>query len=109
MGEISISEFQKIEMKVGKVLEAEVVPNSKNLIKLQVDFGNEKKQAVTGLLKYYKPEELIGKEFVFVTNLKPAKFMGVESNCMILAADNKKGKIVLIKPEKDIEPGSSIT
>jgi methionine--tRNA ligase beta chain len=106
--EISFSEFQKVEMKVGKVLEAEQVPNTKKLIKLQVDFGNEKRQAVTSLLDYYKPEELVNKSFVFVTNLKPAKFMGVESNCMILAAEDNKGNVVLIKPEKEIEPGSLI-
>ena len=108
MAEVSFTDFQKLEMKVGKVLEAEPIPNSKKLIKLQVDFGGEKRQAVAGLLEYYKPEELVGKSFVFVTNLKPVKLMGVESNCMILAADDGKGKIVLVQPERDIEPGSLI-
>jgi methionyl-tRNA synthetase len=108
MAEVSFTDFQKLEMKVGKVLEAEPIPNSKKLLKLQVDFGNEKRQAVAGLLEYYKPEELVNKSFVFVTNLKPVKLMGVESNCMILAADNGKGKIVLLQPEKEIEPGSLI-
>ncbi|MEM5829560.1 MAG: methionine--tRNA ligase subunit beta [Candidatus Aenigmatarchaeota archaeon] len=108
MAEISFADFQKVEMKIGKVLEAEVVPNSKRLIKLQVDFGNERRQAVTSLLEYYKPEELVGKSFVFVTNLKPAKFMGVESNCMILAAEDGKGNIALIQPEKEIEPGTRV-
>jgi methionyl-tRNA synthetase len=108
MTEVSFGEFQKLEIKVGKVLEAEPIPNSKKLIKLQVDLGSEKRQAVAGLLEYYKPEELVGKSFIFVTNLKPVKLMGVESNCMILAADNGKGKIALIQPEKEIEPGSLI-
>jgi len=108
MAEISFADFQKIEMKVGKILEAELIPNSKKLIKLQVDLGTEKRQAVAGLLEYYKPEELVGKSFVFVTNLKPVKLMGVESNCMILAADDGKGKIVLVQPEKEIEAGSLI-
>jgi len=62
---------------------------------------------VAGLLEYYKPEELVGKSFVFVINLKPIKLMGVESNCMILA-DDSKGKIALIQPEKEIEAGSLI-
>jgi len=106
--EISFPDFQKVEMRIGKILEAEPVPNSKKLIKLQVDFGKEKRQAVAGLLEYYKPEELVGKSFVFVTNLKPVKLMGVESNCMILAADDGKGNIVLIQPERNIEPGSLI-
>ncbi|MEM5766167.1 MAG: methionine--tRNA ligase subunit beta [Candidatus Aenigmatarchaeota archaeon] len=108
MTEISFNDFQKVEMKVGKILEAREVPNSKKLIKLQVDFGNEKRQAVAGVLEYYKPEELVGKSFIFVTNLKPVKLMGVESNCMILAADDGKGKIVLIQPERDIETGSRV-
>jgi methionine--tRNA ligase beta chain len=108
MAEVSFEDFKKLEMKIGKVLEAEPIPNSKKLLKLQVDFGNEKRQAVAGLLEYYKPEELVNKSFVFVTNLKPVKLMGVESNCMILAADNGKGKIVLLQPEKEIEPGSLI-
>lgn len=106
--EISLSDFQKVEMKVGEIKSAEPIPNSKKLIKLQVDFGNEKKQAVAGLLEYYKPEELIGKKFVFATNLKPVKLMGVESNCMILAADDGKGRIALLQPDKDIEVGSVI-
>jgi methionyl-tRNA synthetase len=106
--EVSFADFQKLEIKIGKILEAEPIPNSKKLIKLQVDFGSEKRQAVAGLLEYYKPGELVGKSFVFVTNLKPVKLMGVESNCMILAADNGKGKIVLVQPEREIEPGSLI-
>lgn len=106
--EIPFSDFQKIEMKIGEVESAEPIPNSKKLIKLQVNFGNEKKQAVTGLLGYYKPEELVGKKFAFATNLKPVKLMGVESNCMILAAENDKGKIALLQPDKDIEAGSVI-
>lgn len=106
--EISISDFQKVEMRIGKIENAEPIPNSKKLMKLQVDFGNEKRQAVAGLLEYYKPEELVGKSFVFVMNLKPVKLMGVESNCMILAADDGKGKIVLLQPDKEIEAGSII-
>ncbi|MEM5836632.1 MAG: methionine--tRNA ligase subunit beta [Candidatus Aenigmatarchaeota archaeon] len=106
--EISFSDFQKVEMKVGEVENAEPIPNSRKLIKLQVNFGNEKRQAVAGLLEYYKPEELVGKKFVFVTNLKPVKLMGVESNCMILAADDGKGKIALLQCDKEIEAGSVI-
>jgi len=108
MVEISFADFQKLEMRVGKILEAEAVPNSKNLIKLQVDFGVERRQAVAGLLNYYKPEQLVGKKYVFVLNLKPIKLMGIESNCMILAADDGKGKIVLLQPDKEIDAGSQI-
>lgn len=108
MVEISFTEFQRLDMRVGKILEAEAVPNSKNLIRMQVDFGEEKIQAVAGILNYYKPEELVGRKYAFILNIKPVKLMGVESNCMILAADDGKGSIVLLQPEKDIKIGSRI-
>lgn len=106
--QISFEEFQKLDIRIGKVLEAEKIPNSKNLIKLKVDFGSEKRQAVAGIAQFYRPEELKNKKFVFVVNLKPIKLMGEESNCMILAAEDEKGKIVLLQPEKEIEEGSKV-
>lgn len=107
--EISFKEFKNLDMRVGKVLEAEQIEGSKNLIKLIVDFGSEKRQAVAGLVRYYKPEELVDKKFVFILNLERKTFMGIESQCMILAADDGKGNVVLLKPEKDVEIGSKIT
>jgi methionyl-tRNA synthetase len=109
MAEISFAQFKELDLRVGKVLEAEQIPNSRNLLKLIVDFGSEKRQAVTGLVGYYKPEELVGNKYVFILNLEKKKFLGVESQCMILAAEDGKGNVVLIKPEKDIEEGSKIT
>ncbi len=106
--EISIEEFKKVEMRVGKIEKAEMIPGAKNLMKLEVSFGDEKRQAVAGLIKYYKPEELVGNKYIFVTNLKPVRLMGIESNCMILAADDEKGKIALLKTDKEIEEGSFI-
>lgn len=108
MTEISFAEFQRLDMRVGMIMEAEAVPNSKNLIKMRVDFGTEEMPAVAGLLNYYKPEDLVGRKYVFILNLRPVKLMGVESMCMILAADDGKGKIVLLQPEKDINIGSQI-
>lgn len=108
MPEISFEEFQNLDIRVGLVEKVEDIPNSKNLIKLLVDFGSEKRQAVAGLKQYYKPEELTGKKYVFILNLERKKLMGVESQCMILAADDGKGNIVLIQPEKDVEVGSKI-
>lgn len=107
--EVSFVEFQKLDMRVGKVLEANQIPGSRNLIRMIVDFGNEKKQAVAGLLQWYKPEELVGKKYVFILNLQRRKFMGIESRCMILAAENDKGNVVCLQPEKDIEQGSKIS
>ena len=106
--EISFDDFMKLDFQVGKVEEAIIIPGSNNLIKLVVDFGVEKRQSVAGLLKYYKPEELVGKKFVFLLNLKKRKLMGVESNCMALAAEDEAGNVVLICPEKDIAEGSKI-
>ncbi|HDN05781.1 MAG TPA: methionine--tRNA ligase subunit beta [Candidatus Bathyarchaeota archaeon] len=106
--EISFEEFQKLDMRVGKVLEANQIPGSRNLIRLIVDFGTEKRQAVAGLLRWYKPEDLVGKKYAFILNLQRRKFMGVESQCMILAAEDTQGNVILLQPEKDIVEGSRI-
>lgn len=106
--EISFDEFLKLNMRIGKVVEAEHIVGSKNLIRMKVDFGFEEKQSVAGLLQYYKPEELVNKKYAFVLNLQKRKFKGVESQCMVLAAEDDKGNVILIKPEKDIEIGSRI-
>ncbi|RLG93224.1 methionine--tRNA ligase subunit beta [Candidatus Bathyarchaeota archaeon] len=108
VAEISFKEFQKLDMRVGKVLEAEHIPGSRNLIRMIVDFGTEKRQAVAGLLQWYKPEELVGKKYAFLLNLERRKFMGVESQCMILAAEDNEGNVVALQPEKDVAVGSKI-
>jgi len=106
--EIPFDEFQKLDLRIGKVIEANQIPGSRNLIRMIVDFGSEKRQAVAGLLQWYKPESLVGKKFAFVLNLQRRKFMGVESQCMILAAEDGKGNVVCLQPEKDITEGSKI-
>jgi len=105
---IPFNEFKKLDLRIGKIIESEKVLGSKNLIRLVVDFGDEKRQAVAGLLQYYKPEELLGKKYMFILNLERKKFMGIESQCMVFAAEDGKGKVVLMQPEKDIEPGSRV-
>jgi methionine--tRNA ligase beta chain len=106
--EIPFSDFMKLDLRVGEVEEATQIPKSRNLLKLIVDFGSEKRQAVAGLLQYYKPEELVGKKFVFLVNLERRKLMGIESQCMVLAAEDSEGHVVLVAPEKDIAAGSRI-
>lgn len=108
MVEISFDEFMKLDMRVGRVLEAKQIAGSRNLVQMIVDFGTEKRQSVAGLLQWYKPEELVGNKYVFILNLQRKKFMGVESQCMVFAAEDDKGNVVLIKPEKDVEVGSKI-
>jgi methionine--tRNA ligase beta chain len=106
--EISFEEFQKLDLRVGKIIEANQIPGSRNLIRMIVDFGTEKRQAVAGLLQYYKAENLAGRKCVFILNLQRRKMMGVESQCMILAAEDEKGNVIVLQPEKDIAEGSRI-
>ncbi len=106
--EITFDEFLKLDFRVGKVLEVIPVPNSKKLIRIMVDFGTEKRQAVAGLLQYYKPEELVGKKCVFLLNLKRRVMAGFESQCMILAAEDEKGVVSVLQPEKDVTEGSKV-
>jgi len=102
---ITIEDFSKVEMKTGKVLAAENIPKSSKLLKLQVDIGGETRQIVSGIAQFYKPEELVGKDVVVLTNLAPAKIFGVESNGMILAAGDAAS---LLTPLKQVEPGTKI-
>lgn len=98
---ITFDEFQNVELKTAKVLEAEKVDSADKLLKLQVEVGDEKRQLVAGIAKFYKPEELVGKMIVVVANLKPATIFGLESYGMLLAA--KKGKdltLITIDGEK---------
>ena len=106
--EITFAEFQKLDLRIGKIVEATQVQESKKLIKILVDFGSEKRQAVAGLLKYYKPEELVGKKCVFLLNLQRRMLAGIESQCMILAAEDEAGTVTVLQPEKDIVEGSRI-
>jgi methionine--tRNA ligase beta chain len=106
--EISFEEFQKLDLRVGKIIEANQIPGSRNLIRMIVDFGTEKRQAVAGLVQWYKPQELVNKKCVFILNLQKRKMMGVESQCMILAAEDDKGNVVVLQPEKEIAEGSKI-
>jgi len=106
--EIPFDDFMKFDIRVGRVEEATLISGSRNLIKLIVDFGFEKRQSVAGLLKYYGPEELVGKKFVFVLNLQKRNLMGIESQCMALAAEDDDSNVVLICPDKDITVGSKI-
>lgn len=106
--EVSFEDFKKMDIRVGRVIGVEEPEDSKTMLKLTVDFGNEQRVAMAGLKNYYKPEDFLDKNFVFVVNLERKKFLGIESECMILAADDENGNVVLLKPEKDIELGSKI-
>lgn len=106
--ETSFEDFKKMDIRVGKVVKVEEPEGSKTMLKLTVDFGNEQRIAMAGLKNYYRHEDFLDKNFVFVVNLEGKKFLGVESECMILAADDGNGNIALLKPEKDIKIGSKV-
>jgi len=106
---VSIEEFARIKLVVGKVLVAERVPKSKKLVRLEVDLGEPTpRQIVAGIGACYQPEELVGKSIVVVANLQPATLMGVESRGMLLAATLPDGSPVLIAPEREVPPGAGV-
>jgi methionyl-tRNA synthetase len=105
---ITIDDFKKIDLRIGRVIEAEKVPKSEKLLKLQVEIGNERRQVVAGIAQHYKPEDLIGKLIVVVANLQPAKLMGQESQGMILAASNESGTLTLVGVQSEISTGATV-
>ncbi len=105
---ISIEEFQKADLRVGKIVSCEPVPKSKKLLKLMVDIGAEQRQIVAGIAQQRKPEELVGKKIIIVANLAPAKLMGVESQGMLLATHGDGESFALLTVSNDVEPGSWI-
>ncbi len=106
-GQIDIADFAKMELRAARVLAAEKIAGSRKLLKLQVDLGDEKRQIVSGIADAYVPESLVGKTVVLVSNLKPAKLMGVESNGMVLAA-SIDGKAVLCTFDADVPVGTKV-
>jgi methionyl-tRNA synthetase len=106
--EISIEDFAKVELRVGKVTACEKVKKSSKLLCLQVDDGMGGRQIVSGIAKWYKPDDLIGKKVQFVANLKPVKLCGVESNGMICAAETTDGDVKVIFVDDSLPAGSKI-
>lgn len=106
--EITIDDFAKIQLSVGKVLTAEKVEKADKLLKMTVKVGQTDRTIVSGIAKWYKPEEMVGKEVVVVSNLKPAKLRGIVSEGMILCADDGKGNLCVVSPEKTMLSGSEV-
>lgn len=108
---VSFEKFKELELKIGKVTEAERIEGSDKLLKLKVDFGEPDlpagRQVLAGIGKVYSPEEMIGREIVVVANLEPRMLMGLESQGMLLAASD--GGPVLLKPDREVPPGSSVS
>ncbi len=106
-GNIDFDKFLELDIRVGKVLECEAVPKSSKLLKFIIETGSETRQILSGIAKYYKPEDLIGKNVLFVANFAPRKMMGYESQGMILSAEHD-GKLVVTSTLEDIQSGAQI-
>ncbi len=105
---IDIKEFMRMKLRVGEVKTAEAVPNSKKLVKLQVDLGElGTRQIIAGILQHYAPEALVGRRIIVIANLKPAQLAGLESQGMLLAAVHDQ-QVVLLQPDKEIPAGSQV-
>ncbi len=105
---ITFDDFSKLDFRVGTIVEAAKVPKADKLLQLLVDIGLEKRTILSGIAQHFSPEDLVGKQAVVVTNLAPRKMRGVESNGMLLMAENTEGKLVFVEPVGGIEPGSVV-
>ena len=108
---MTIDELQKVDLRVGTVTAAERVKGSEKLLKLTVDLGEESvtRQILSGIAKWYAPEEMVGKRVVVVANLEPRMMMGFESNGMLLAAHGEDGSAGLLTSDKEVSAGAQVT
>jgi methionyl-tRNA synthetase len=107
--EIQFDDFAKIDLKVGTILTAEKVEKADKLLKLAVDLGSETRTIVSGIALHFNPEDIIGKQVVVVANLAPRKMRGIESQGMILMAEDKTGKLHFVNPDTLIDAGSGVS
>ncbi len=105
---INFDDFLKMDMRTGTILEAEVVPKSNKLLKFKVDTGIDRRTVLSGIAKHYSPEEMVGKQVTILVNLAPRKIMGIESQGMILMAEDSDGSIRLLQPDEVTDNGSAI-
>lgn len=107
MDTITLADFKKVEIRIGKILAAEKVPNTDKLLRLQVDFGQFQRQIVSGIAESFTSEELVGKSLPFIVNLQPRKFKGEESQGMLMAIDAGE-KTVLLEPASKVPEGTEV-
>ena len=105
---ITIEQFRSVELKIATIKSAEPHPNADKLMVLQIDLGGEQRQILAGIRHHYTPEDLIGKQIVVVANLEPAKLRGLESQGMLLAASDE-GRVVILTPDKVVQPGAKVS
>ncbi|MGB3005316.1 MAG: methionine--tRNA ligase subunit beta, partial [Chitinophagaceae bacterium] len=107
--EIVYDDFAKLDLKAATVIACEKVAKADKLLKLEVDLGTEKRTIVSGIAMHYSAEEMVGKQVIVVTNLAPRKMKGIESQGMILTAEDSDGKLQLLQPENPVSPGSNVS
>ena len=105
---IQFDDFTKMDLRIGKILEAEVVPKTKKLLKLKVDTGIDKRTVVSGIAEYYQPENIIGQQVVMLVNLEARKIRGIESQGMIMMAENADGKLCFVSPSEIFQNGAEV-
>jgi methionyl-tRNA synthetase len=105
---VSFDEFSKIDIRTATILEAEKVPKTTKLLKLKIDTGLDVRTIVSGIAEYYEPQDIIGRQISIVANLEPRKIKGIESKGMILMAEDKDGRLVMVKPVSNVNNGSTI-
>jgi methionyl-tRNA synthetase len=107
--EISFDDFQKMDIRVGKIVEAQKVPKTDKLLHLKIDTGIDTRTVVSGIAAFYEPEKIVGQKVIILVNLAPRKIKGIESHGMILMAENSKGELSFVCPTKqETEEGSAV-
>ena len=107
--EVVFDDFAKLDIRIGKVVAAEKMEKSNKLLKLTIECGVDQRTILSGIAQHYSADEMVGKQVSFIANLAPRKMMGIESQGMILSAEDADGKLVLIRPERDVAPGSGVS
>ena len=105
---VDFDTFKKCDIRVGTVLECEKVPKADKLLRFLIDDGMKKRTIVSGIAKYYAPEDLVGKQVCFIANFEPRKLRGILSEGMILSAENPDGSLVVIGPTAPLRPGAQV-
>jgi methionyl-tRNA synthetase len=105
----SFDDFQKMDIRIGTILAAERVPKTEKLLKLTVDTGIDQRTVVSGIAAHYDPEKIVGQQVTILVNLEPRKIKGIESQGMILMAENAKGELAFLQPTKAVENGGTIS
>jgi methionyl-tRNA synthetase len=105
---IVFDDFTKLDIRVGTVLDCQKVPKADKLLQFKIDDGLGGRTIVSGIAQHYKPEDLIGKQVCFIANLAPRKLKGIDSEGMILSAEDADGKLVVVSPSSEVKPGSEV-